>query len=229
MYKEKKIIALIPARGGSKGIKNKNIRMLGGKPLIAWTIEAAQKSKYLDEIILSSDSMDIIKIAQNKGCKAPFVRPKQLALDESSSIDVIIHALDQVKDRFDYLLLLQPTSPFRTDKHIDEIIEECINLNAQAIVSISKIKKHPSFLFQLLDRKLLPYLPAETQLRRQDMPPSYEHNGALYLSTVDFIRSNKTYLLPTVYGFEMHGVSNLDIDTQEDWDYAEYLIKNGKV
>jgi N-acylneuraminate cytidylyltransferase len=229
MYKDKKILALITARGGSKGIPNKNIKSLGGKPLIVWTIEAALKSAYIDKLILSSESTEIINIAKDNGCEVPFVRPNELAEDDSSSMDVIIHAISKMSDRFDYLLLLQPTSPFRTYEHINKIIEDCIDKHAEMMVSVAIAKSHPLFMYESSDGFLVPLLNFTKQMRRQDMSPIYQHNGALYMATLDIIKSLKSYNIPKAMYFEMHGASNLDIDDISDWEYAEYLISSGKI
>ena len=227
MYNNKKLLALITARGGSKGIPDKNIKLLGGKPLIAWTIDEAKKSKYIDRLILSSDCENIQEIAKQFSCEVPFSRPKELASDTSSSIDVILHALDNIYEEFDYLMLLQPTSPFRTVADIDKVVEESIDSNIELMVSVAKVKKHPSYLYKIENNKLIPYIETNKQLRRQDMPATYEHNGAIYFSTVDFIKKNKTYNSVEAVGFEMFGSGNLDIDTYEDLEYAEYLINKG--
>lgn len=227
MYNNKKVLALITARGGSKGIPDKNIKLLGGKPLIAWTIDEAKKSKYIDRLILSSDCENIQGIAKQFSCEVPFSRPKELASDTSSSIDVILHALDNIYEEFDYLMLLQPTSPFRTVADIDKVVEESIDSNIELMVSVAKVKKHPSYLYKIENNKLIPYIETNKQLRRQDMPATYEHNGAIYFSTVDFIKKNKTYNSVEAVGFEMFGSGNLDIDTYEDLEYAEYLINKG--
>lgn len=227
MYKNKRILALITARGGSKGIPDKNIKLLCGKPLIAWSIEEAKKSKYIDRLILSSDSEKIIKVAKEWGCDVPFVRPEELAFDTSSSIDVILHAIENIDDKFDYLMLLQPTSPFRTVADIDKVVEQSIDSNIELMVSVAKVKKHPSYLYKIENNKLIPYIETNKQLRRQDMPQTYEHNGAIYFSTIDFIKKNKTYNSKDAVGYEMFGSANLDIDTVEDLEYAEYLINKG--
>src|SRR5690606_696725 len=178
MYNDKKILALITARGGSKGIPGKNTKLLGGKPLIAWTIEEALKSRYIDNLILSSDCDDIIATALSYGCDVPFVRPPELAADDSSSMDVILHALQVLNQNYDYLLLLQPTSPFRKSSDIDGIIEFTMRNNFDLSISVSKVKKSPAYLYKIEDLKLIPYIEATVQLRRQDMPSTYEHNGA---------------------------------------------------
>lgn len=229
MYKGNKILALIPARGGSKGIPRKNIVDLGGSPLISWTIDSARKSKFIDKLILSSEDQEIINIAQNNGCEVPFVRPKDLAGDTTKSIDVILHALDTIEGRYDYLLLLQPTSPFRTEFHIDNFVKKCIDSEAEVMVSVSKVKKHPSSLYYIDDNQISPIIESNTYSRRQDMPPTYEYNGALYISTIDYIQKYKSYKTSHVKPFEMDEYSSIDIDEESDLIYAECLLKTGKI
>jgi CMP-N-acetylneuraminic acid synthetase len=230
MYSDKKIVALITARGGSKGIRNKNINPLAGKPLIAWTIEEAKKSTYLDKIITSTEDSYIMEIAKAYGSEIPFERPKYLAQDDTSSIDVILHAIEHLKEQFDYLLLLQPTSPFRKLCHIDKIIEACIDSEAQAMVSVSKVKKHPYHMYEISGDYLRPILNKKsTFTRRQDMPPIYEYNGALYLSSISFIKEKQSFVAPEIKPFEMDVMHSIDIDEMLDWDFAELLIKKGVI
>ncbi len=229
MYKNKKILALITARGGSKGIPGKNIKNLGGKPLISWTIEVAKSSKYLDRLILSSDSSEIIDVALSCGCEVPFVRPSELATDQSSSIDVVLHAINSLDTKYDYILLLQPTSPFRKSSDIDGIIEYVIDNNLELAISVSKVKKHPAYLYKISGKKLIPYIDVTHQLRRQDMPSTYEHNGALYFSSTEYILKEKTYNNPLASPYEMVGKVNIDIDDVDDWEYAEFLINRGMI
>lgn len=230
MYKGKKILALITARGGSKGIPGKNIIDLGGKPLIAWTIDAALKSKYIDRLILSSDDINIINVAKQFGCEVPFIRPAELATDTSTSMDAIMHALDNVNETYDYLMLLQPTSPFRTTKHIDDCISETIDQGRQLSVSVVKVHKHPDYMFYKGEDDLLkPVISLVANKRRQDQIPVYEHNGALYFSEIDFLKKVATYNTEEAYGFEMTGYANLDIDEISDLQYANYLIEKNLV
>ncbi|MFT5676459.1 MAG: CMP-N,N'-diacetyllegionaminic acid synthase [Paraglaciecola sp.] len=230
MYKQQRILALIPARGGSKGIPRKNIKFLGGKPLIQWTIDAANQSKYIDRLILSSDDAEIIRVAQSFNCETPFVRPAELALDTTSSMDVIVHALNHVEQcdepPYSHLLLLQPTSPFRDAAHIDQIIEQCIDQSAEMMISVNRLKKHPSYMYYLDNGHLTSFQPIKQQLRRQDMPVSYEHNGALYFAKISLLRETLSYNYATAMPFEMSKSASLDLDEPEDWDYAEHLIKN---
>ncbi|GEN26709.1 hypothetical protein HVA01_03550 [Halovibrio variabilis] len=227
MYNGKKILALITARGGSKGIPGKNIKPLAGKPLINWTIESGLKSRYIDRLILSSDSDEIITTAQKAGCETPFKRPVALASDTSSSMDVIIHALNLIEGDYDYLLLLQPTSPFRTNLHIDSIIKKSIDNNSLSSVSVSRVKKHPAFFYSLEDNKLIPLLSKRKQTRRQDMPPVYECNGALYFTCIDFLKKERSFNTGIEEAFIMDPKYSLDLDENLDWKIAESFVEKG--
>lgn len=227
MIEGKRIFALITARGGSKGIPNKNIKPLAGKPLIQWTIDAATNSRYIDRLILSSDSANIISVAKQAGCEVPFIRPKDLAKDDTGSMEVVLHALDKIEEEFDYLLLLQPTSPFRTAEHIDKILEFTTRMNADLVVSVAKLKNHPMFMYEINDGQLKSFFPSTRQLRRQDMPPAYEHNGALYVARPDCLYKNKSFNSPDALAYVTTGNINIDIDRYEDWEIAECLINKG--
>lgn len=229
MYKNKTILALITARGGSKGILNKNIKPLSGVPLIEWTINEAKKSQFIDRLILSSESEEIINVAKNSGCDIPFIRPSELAQDDSSSMDVILHALNNITEVYDYLLLLQPTSPFRQSWHIDNIIKEIIDNKAKSIVSVTQSKKHPAYMYELSESSMRPVLKNYAQKRRQDMPIVYEHNGALYISEVEYLKKEKSYNTNETRAYIMEDRFSIDIDTTQDWEFAEYLISKGLI
>ncbi len=230
MINGKRVLALITAREGSKGILGKNTKSLAGRPLIAWTLIAAKQSHHIDRLILSSDGLDIIKIAQEYGCEVPFTRPVALAQDDSSSMDVIEHAIASLSERFDYLLLLQPTSPFRTATDIDDFIEYAIASGAEIAVSVSKLKKHPMYMYYIENGHLVPFVEnGNVQLRRQDMPPAYEHNGALYFAKIDRLLTERSFNTKYTVPYITEGAINLDIDTAEDWDYAEQIaLKMGQ-
>lgn len=226
MYKGKRILALITARGGSKGIPNKNIHDFNGKPLLCWTIEAANASQYIDHTILSTDSDKIAKVATSSGCDVPFLRPAELATDESSSMDVIMHALETLDQHFDYLLLLQPTSPLRTSHHIDQIIENCIDSDVPMMISVTEVKKHPDYFYELDSEGRLKGLNGDKmQRRRQDMHRLYEHNGALYFSHIGFLKEKRSYTCPEARAFIMDSYSSVDIDDETDLEYAQFLMK----
>lgn len=227
MVNGKTILALITARGGSKGIPQKNIIDLGGKPLLAWTIEAAQKSKYIDRLILSSDDAKIIDTAKAYGCEVPFIRPAELASDTASSMDVIFHALDSLSTSYDYLLLLQPTSPFRTAAHIDQAIEHLFERQALSVVSISKSKKSPDLIFyQAENGTLHPIIKSDpTVTRRQDAKITFQYNGALYFTSIPYLNKVKSYKTPETIGFQLSNFIDIDIDEPEDLAYARYLVE----
>lgn len=227
MIEGKTILALITARGGSKGIPGKNIVDLGGKPLIAWTIEAAQKSAYIDRLILSSDDTGIIHVAKQFGCEVPFVRPATLALDVTPSMDVILHALNALEASYDYLLLLQPTSPFRTTEHIDQAIKHLFKKKAVSVVSVSRTKKSPDLIFyQEETGKLIPIIKSDERVtRRQDARPAFEYNGAVYFTNIEYLKQVKSYKTPDTVGVELTDFVDIDIDSPEDLEYARYLAE----
>lgn len=226
MINGKKIVAVIPARGGSKGILRKNTRDLAGKPLIAWTIEAASKSKYLDRVILSSDDNEIIEIAKSYGCEAPFIRPAYLATDDAISADVILHALDEV-DSYDYVVMLQPTSPLRTTEDIDQCIEMLFDKKANSCVSICESSQSPYWMYTLNDEDKIGSFVKEEELilRRQDLPVVYSLNGAIYISEIDWFRKKKSFLTNQTVGFIMPRSRSYDIDTNEDFLFCECIMR----
>jgi N-acylneuraminate cytidylyltransferase len=227
VYKDKKILALITARGGSKGIPGKNIADLGGKPLLAWTVEAGLGSRYIDRLVLTSDDDAIIQVARQHGCDVPFVRPAHLAQDDTSSMDVIMHALEEIQESFDYLVLLQPTSPFRNAAHIDAMIEYTFAHAAQMVVSVSKTKKSPTLMFyRNADDTMLPVVDGGNTYRRQDAKTAYEYNGAIYVSAIDYLKEVKSYKTPAVLGFELQAFQDIDIDEPNDLAYARYIAGN---
>lgn len=230
MYKNKKILALITARGGSKGIPRKNIKPLSGIPLINWTINAAKQSAYIDRLILTTDDIEIADIGIQAGCEVPFMRPSSLATDTATSMDVILHALENIKPNYDYLLLLQPTSPFRTTRQIDSIIEQGIKNLVPLTVSVNESKKHPSFMYELKKNlELDPILPDQLHGRRQDMPKTFEYNGALYLADIDYLMKTKSFNIKGTQAFIMDSISSVDIDEPIDWEFSEFLIEKGYI
>ncbi|WP_040758352.1 cytidylyltransferase domain-containing protein [Sporosarcina newyorkensis] len=224
MINGKKVVAVIPARGGSKGVLRKNLRNLAGKPLIAWTIEAAAKSKYLDRILLSSDDNEIIELAKSYGCEVPFVRPAHLATDDAISADVILHALDAITP-YDYVIMLQPTSPLRTTEDIDLCIETLVNKKAKSCVSISESSESPYWMFKLDDEaKIDAFVKEEIIPRRQDLPIVYSLNGAVYIAEINWFKKKKTFLTNETVGFIMPRNRSYDIDTNEDFLMCEYSL-----
>ncbi|MBW9153590.1 cytidylyltransferase domain-containing protein [Clostridium estertheticum] len=229
MYKNKKFLAIIPARGGSKSIPNKNIMSICGKPLIAYTIDAGKKSKYIDEIIVSTDS-DVIKvIAEQYGAKVPFLRPEELSNDTSKSIDVVIHAINFYKKNdvsYDYVILLQPTSPLRTFEHLDNAIEKIIESNSTSLVSVCEADENPVLMRRIENEKLKEVISFEGKnLRRQDLPTFYKFNGALYINSNDMLINKRKFVDENTVPYVMDKESSIDIDTMLDARLVELIIK----
>ncbi len=226
MIAGKTVLAIIPARGGSKGVPRKNIRFLAGKPLIAWTIEEAKKSKYIDRLILSSEDEEIIKVARQYGCEVPFKRPIELAQDDTPGIEPVIHAINTLEDKYDYVVLLQPTSPLRTVEDIDGCIQHCIMTEAPACVSVTEAQQSPYWMYKLDDdMRLNPFVQHQIINRRQDLPKIYALNGAVYIAESGFIIENKSFLTEETAGYIMSGENSVDIDTEMDFAYCEWLFK----
>lgn len=231
MIDGKKVLALIPARGGSKGIPRKNIKILAGKPLIAWTIEEAKKSKYIDRLILSSEDQEIIQVAKEFGCEVPFIRPAQLAKDETPSIDVIINAVEWIEinqnQKFDILILLQPTSPLRNSNQIDAAIDDFVSdPRNKCLVSVKEVAESPFWMKIIDDDNFLRnfILPKNNYKRRQDLPNIYILNGAIYIMrTADFM-NYKSFDVDNTIPFIMDKKTSIDIDSEEDFVFAEMLL-----
>lgn len=215
MYNGNKILGLIPARGGSKGIARKNIIDVGGKPLIAWTIDEAAKSKYIDRLIVSSEDREIIETAVKYGCEAPFVRPAALALDETPGIDPVIHAIETVAG-YDYVVLLQPTSPLRLAEDIDCCIEACFEASADSSVSVAPVAEHPYLMFKTLAGGRLSPLYNEKPIRRQDLPAFYILNGAVYVARCDWLKKSRSFTGGNTVAYIMPRERSLDLDTKHD-------------
>ena len=218
------LLSLIPARGGSKGIPRKNIRKLSGKPLIAWSIEAAQKSSFVDRIVVSTDDEEIAIIARSYGAEVPFLRPTELSRDDTPGIAPVLHALEQFPE-VEQILLLQPTSPLRTTADIDGIVKMFREVQAPAAVSICESSKHPNWMFSCgKDGTLSPFTDNPIATLRQDLPKVYTLNGALYLAKTDWIQQNRSFLSPETLGYVMPPERSADIDTLLDWEWVELLM-----
>lgn len=226
MINGRTVLAIIPARGGSKGVPRKNLRSVGGKPLLAWTIEAAKQSKYIDRLIISSEDLEIIETARQWGCEAPFVRPKELALDHTPGIDPVLHAVEALPERYDYVVLLQPTSPLRTVADIDGCIELCVDKGANSCVSVTESAQSPFWMYKLDGNGTMqPLLQMEQQYnRRQDIPRVYALNGAVYVSACGFLQKSCMFVTPVTIGYIMPPERSLDIDTELDLAIVNYLL-----
>ncbi len=227
MYKGKRILAVITARGGSKGVYKKNIRIFAKKPLIAWTIEEGKKSKFIDRLILSSEDQEIINIAKRLGCEVPFVRPKELSKDNVRTIESIIHAIKTLSEQYDYVVLLQPTSPLRLAEDIDGCIKKCIDRKAPACVSVNKVREHPYLMYYLDDNEFLKPVVKIKNLQsrqRQILPDVFIVNGAVYIAEIEWFLKRKDFLSENTIAYEMPYERSLDIDTEFDFLYGEFLL-----
>jgi N-acylneuraminate cytidylyltransferase len=220
----KSVLAIIPARGGSKGVPRKNIRDLAGKPLIAWTIAAAKASQYIDRLVLSSDDEEIIQVARAHGCEVPFVRPAELARDETPGIDPVLHALE-VLPGYDYVVLLQPTSPLRAAEDIDGCITRCAESGAPGCVSVTEPDHHPQWMYTLSGGGALQPITEQHGVRRQDLPQVYALNGAVYVVQTARLQEARAFLGAGTLGYVMPAHRSIDIDTEYDLALAACLLQ----
>jgi CMP-N,N'-diacetyllegionaminic acid synthase len=219
-----KVLAIIPARGGSKGIKRKNLQLINQIPLIAHTIEASNKSNLINRMIVSTDDEEIADISKKYGADVPFMRPEKYATDEAKSIDVVLHALnkcsEQFKEQYDYLVLLQPTSPFRNFIHIDSAIQMLIDDdNAESLISVKEVPNecNPYYIYKIFDNSYCqPLIESNEIIRRQEQPKSYVRNGAIYVVKVQYLLQNKSLIAAKNLAYEMDDESSINIDTELD-------------
>jgi len=223
----KKVLAIIPARGGSKGLKGKNVKVLCGKPLIAWTIQAALGSKYIDKIIVSSDDKKIIEIAKIYGAEVPFIRPKKLSSDKAKHIDVIRHAIDYFRDIYKIIIVLQPTSPLRTVKNINDAFKEFRIKKAKSVVSVCKLEHPIQWTGKLPeDLNMRDFINPINNVNREELEFYYILNGAIYISEIDYLEENAGYFGDDTFAFIMEREESIDIDNMIDFKLAEILMKN---
>lgn len=220
MYKDKTFLAIIPARGGSKGIPRKNIINVNGKPLIQYTIDEAKKSKYIDKIIVSTEDQEIADVALSCGAEIPFIRTEDLSKDTSKSIDVVLDAiykLNALGYKYDYVILLQPTQPLRKSFHIDQAVEKIIEYNEDSLLSISEVREHP-ILMKTIDEngRLQSLLNKSSDVRRQEFEKIYIVNGAIYINKINEKLNKETSLNDNRLAYVMDKKYNLDIDEPED-------------
>jgi CMP-N,N'-diacetyllegionaminic acid synthase len=228
-----KILALIPARGGSKGVPGKNIKLLNGKPLLAYTSEVALQSAYLAEVILSSDDEQIIETGKKLGITVPFIRPKTLAEDNTPTIDVIIHALEWYLSKnisFDAVCLLQVTSPFRSVAFVDAAIEKFIKSDCDSLVSVLPVphEYNPHWTFEVNDDGNLKIATGENQIisRRQELPKAFHRDGSIYITKTTVLLKDKSLYGKTTAFIESDPELYVNIDTIQDWEKAEEMIQN---
>lgn len=227
--KNNSFLAIIPARGGSKGIPGKNIKEIAHKPLIAWTIEHAKKSIYINKLIVSTDDSRIAEVAGRYGCDVPFLRPKNFSTDESHRNEYIRHAHD-VFSEYEHLIILQPTSPLREASHIDGAIDFYLESKSPACVSVCEQKPSPHWMFSMEDNKKLKPIGSNPNFsRRQDIENFYRLNGAIFIINAKFFMESSEsdpFLTEHTIGFKMDAVSSIDIDEKFDWFIAEQILNS---
>ena len=236
MYKYKSFLGIIPARGGSKGLPGKNIKELCDKPLIAWSIEVGLKSKYIDELMVTTDSDVTAEIAKQYGAKVPFLRPEGLATDTATTFDVVMHTIDFYKTKmhreFDYIVLLEPTSPLREADDIDNMIKKVIENEDEfdSIVSIGEVHEHPSIMKKIIDKEfLVPYCDSmEMTSRRQDNDTAYFPYGVAYIVKTDSLLEEKTFYTKRNAFYRIQRYQCFEIDDIYDFLTIEAIIKYKK-
>lgn len=231
MFQGRSFLAIIPARGGSKRLPNKNILDFAGKPLIGWTIEAALNCPYLDEVVVTTDDIKIANVAVKSGAKVPFLRPSDLASDKSTSFEAVKHAIEfyteELGKQFDFVVLLQPTSPLRKASDIIRAIEFLVEKNSEAIISVCETEHSPRWMNTLsADLDMSNFLDeSEASKRSQDLEVYYRINGAIFICNAAALLVNRTfYLKEKAYAFIMDKYDSIDIDTYYDFIVAKALL-----
>lgn len=228
MFNGKRILALIPARGGSKGIKDKNITDLGGKPLIAYSLECGLNSEYVDSVVVTTDSERIAEVARQCGTRVPFLRPAELASDTAKTLDAVLHAvrtLEQMGERYDLLLLLQPTQPLRTSEDVDGAIRAYFANGCEDLVSVCEVSDHPILIRTIEQGRLHNLLSCSSTCRRQDMPAYYRINGCIYINAVARLNENTSFNDNPV-PYVMQKSHSVDIDEPIDLEMARLQLKS---
>ncbi|MDK2771730.1 MAG: acylneuraminate cytidylyltransferase family protein [Flavobacterium sp.] len=227
-----KILAVIPARGGSKGIPKKNIKLLGGKPLLQFTAEKALASKLLTHVILSTDSDEIAQVGKKIGLEVPFMRPETLAMDTTPTIEVLQHALAFYENQgvfFEAICILQPTTPFREDGIIDKAIEKFKATNVETLISVLEVPHqfNPHWTFEVDNQENLKIATGDLKIipRRQELPKSYYRDGSIYIIKTNLIKEGVLFK-NTIGYIESNPKNNVNLDTMEDWILAEKIINN---
>ncbi|MCJ7431995.1 MAG: acylneuraminate cytidylyltransferase family protein [Anaerolineales bacterium] len=227
-----KILGLITARGGSKGIPQKNIRDLAGKPLLAWTIEVALSSQCFDKVVVSTDDYRIAKVARDFGADVPFMRPFEMAQDDSSSMDAVLHAVHFLANHENYfpqyIMLLQPTSPLRSSVDIQKAIKIIQDKQADSVVSVTTVHQHPYWMKTISpDGRLADFSPTErSYTKRQDLPTAYALNGAIYLARREVLLARSSFYGKNTFAYVMPSERSLDIDTPWEFHLAELILKD---
>ncbi|TAL24613.1 MAG: acylneuraminate cytidylyltransferase family protein [Nitrospirae bacterium] len=230
MYKGYSILCVIPARGGSKGLPGKNIKKISGKPLIAYSIEQAKRSRYIDRVIISTENRKIANIARQCGAEVPFMRPKKLATDDCSIIDVLLHAMEWMENRgkfkFNILVLLHATAPLRTIEDIDNSIKLLVTKNADNVFSVTEAHRNPYFnMVEIHEDGAVGLVKKAGFVTRQSAPPVFDMNASIYVWWKDVLRKKKSVFLKKSHVYIMPRERSVDIDDYLDFRIAEMLIK----
>jgi len=227
MYQSKTFLAIIPARGGSKRVLRKNALDLAGKPLIAWSIEAGLESSYVDKVIVSSDDEEILNISKKFGAEV-IERPTELATDIATTFDAIKHTIENV-EQYDFVVLLQPTSPLRTKKHIDEAIQLLHFKSADAIISVCPMEHSPLWCNTLPEDKSMKHFISDEikNTRSQELANYYRLNGAIYICRTEKLLNEKTFFIKdNIFAYEMDRASSIDIDEEKDFHLAQIRLSS---
>lgn len=229
MYKGKSVFCVIPARAGSKGLPGKNIKNLNGKPLIAYTIEQAKNSKYIDRVIVSTESLDIADISREYGAEVPFMRPKKLASDKSSIFNVLLHAIKWMEEKekysFDILVLLHATAPLRTIEDIDNSIKLLVDKNADNVFSVTEAHRNPYFNMVEVHGKMVRRVKESNCVNRQSAPQVFDMNASIYVWWKDIFKKKKCTFLKRSQFYIMPKERSIDIDDCLDFKIAEMLLR----
>lgn len=224
-----KILAVVPARGGSRGIPRKNIRLLCGRPLLAWTADAARAARSLDRVVLTTDDAEIATVGRAAGLEVPFMRPPELARDDTAGIDPVLHALEWLAAHEGYrpeaVMLLQPPSPLRRAEHIDEAVALFERSGADCVTSVCPPDYHPYWMKVVRDGLLVPFMTeGAAYTARQQLPPVFRTNGALYLASSDLLLKRRTFELERTVPYVMERRDSINIDDEFDWWIAEQQL-----
>ncbi|SDB56074.1 N-acylneuraminate cytidylyltransferase [Pseudobutyrivibrio sp. YE44] len=230
------MLAIIPARGGSKGLPGKNIKPLLGKPLIAYAVEAALASKYIDRVIVTTDDEEIARVAREAGAEVPFMRPAELASDTATAVDVYIHATEfmmkETGEPIEKFMVLLPTAPLRTVAHIDGAVEAFKAQGSDTLISVTEAETPPSWYMNMDDRGCIANagfgMKGAIVNNRQVNDAYYIPNGAIYILDYKLLKEKRTYYSDNTYGYVMGRLESIDIDNIDDFEYAEFLMKKAQ-
>ena len=216
------VLAVITARGGSRRVPGKNLRIAGGKPLLAWTLEAARQATLLDRVILSTDSLEIAEMGARMGCEVPFLRPAELARDDTPGVAPVLHALDTLPETYDLVVLLQPTTPLRVGADVDGCIRHCVETGAAACVSVCELAQSPHWMYAMdAQGRLVPFL-AEEPSRKPSA--GYVLNGAVYVARPEWLKAQGSFHHEATRGYVMPVERSLDVDSEWDLRLCDHLL-----